>query len=64
MNAPLGGLLLVAALVGPGSVGCGPAHAPPYTEEELARLCALRGGWWRPDQLRGGDCEFEAPGFL
>jgi hypothetical protein len=59
MRRSLAGLLVAAAVV-----GCGPALAPPYTEEELARVCALRGGWWRPDELRGGDCEFEAPGFL
>ena len=35
-----------------------------YTEEELAEYCARRGGWWRPDELMGGHCEFEADGFL
>jgi hypothetical protein len=54
------GLLLALALA-----GCGPvAFGPAYTEEELAQICARRGGWWRLDELRGGFCEFEAPGFM
>ena len=53
-------LLLGAALAGCGSVAFGPA----YTEEEQAHHCLLRGGWWRPDELMGGHCEFEAAGFL
>jgi len=45
--------------------GCGPvAFEPAYSEEELARIGARRGGWWRPDELRGGFCEFEAAGFM
>jgi hypothetical protein len=54
------GLLLALVLAGCGSVAFGPA----YTEDELAQMCVRRGGWWRPDDLRGGFCEFEAPGFL
>jgi hypothetical protein len=53
-------LLLAAALAGCGSAVFGPA----YTQEELAEYCVLRGGWWRPDELMGGHCEFEAAGFL
>jgi len=45
--------------------GCGPiAFGPAYTDEELAQSCVRRGGWWRLDELRGGFCEFEAPGFM
>ena len=54
------GVLLAVALAGCGAVAFGPA----YSEQELARMCVQRGGWWRPDDLRGGFCEFEAPGFL
>jgi hypothetical protein len=57
------GLLLALALAGCGPVTRGPAE-PAYTQEELAQICVRRGGWWRPDDLRGGFCEFEAPGFL
>ncbi|HEY7037605.1 MAG TPA: hypothetical protein VID28_02085 [Methylomirabilota bacterium] len=67
LGPPVGGLLLVAALAGCGSAALGPAftsgHAPTYTEEELARYCALRGGWWRADETLGGHCEFEGAGF-
>jgi hypothetical protein len=56
----VGGLLLALTLCGCGLAAVGPA----YTEEELAQVCARRGGWWRPDELRGGVCEFEAPGFI
>jgi hypothetical protein len=53
--------LLLAVLL----AGCGPvAFGSAYSEEELARTCVQRGGWWRPDGLRGGFCEFEAPGFM
>ncbi len=58
--APVGGVLVVALLAGCGSVAFGPA----YTEEEQAHSCARRGGWWRPDALWGGHCEFEGAGFL
>ncbi len=53
------GFLLVLALA-----GCGPAIERPYTEEELELRCAMRGGWWHRDDLMGGFCEFQAPGFL
>ena len=53
--APIG-LVLVAALGG--AAGCGGAPIPPtYTEAELQQQCARTGGWWRPDDLRGGYCE-------
>lgn len=59
------GLLLALTLAGCGPVARGSAYTEPaYTQEELARICVRRGGWWRPDDLRGGFCEFEAPGFL
>jgi len=54
------GLLLALTLAGCGAVAFGPA----YTEDELAQICVRHGGWWRPDELRGGFCELEAPGFL
>ncbi|HEY7203016.1 MAG TPA: hypothetical protein VIA61_01890 [Methylomirabilota bacterium] len=60
MRRLLAGLLVTVAVA-----GCGPvAYGPAYTEEEQARYCALRGGWWRPDTLMGGYCEFEGAGFL
>ena len=56
----LAGLALALILA-----GCGPiAFGSAYSEDELGRMCIQREGWWRPDDLRGGFCEFEAPGFL
>jgi len=51
--------LLVLALV-----GCGGPIERPYTEQELEAKCVMRGGWWHRDDLTGGFCEFQAPGFL
>ena len=53
------GLLLALALAGCGSVPLGPA----YTEDELAEICVRHGGWWHPDELRGGFCELETSGL-
>jgi hypothetical protein len=53
------GLLLALALAGCGSVPLGPA----YTEDELAGICVRHGGWWHPDELRGGFCELETSGL-
>jgi hypothetical protein len=53
------GLFLAVALAGCGSVPFGPA----YTEGELAEICVRHGGWWRPDELRGGLCELETSGL-
>ncbi len=51
--------LLLLALV-----GCGGPIERPYTEPELEAKCVMRGGWWHRDDLIGGFCEFQAPGFL
>ena len=51
--------LLLLALV-----GCGGPIERPYTEKELEAKCVMRGGWWHSDDLVGGFCEFQAPGFL
>ena len=53
------GLLLVVVLAGGGA-----AIERTYTEEELGGICVLRVGWWHRDDLMGGFCEFQAPGFL
>jgi hypothetical protein len=34
---------------------------PTYTQAELAETCVRNGGWWRPSELRGGYCEYQAP---
>ena len=44
--------------------GCaGGAIPPTYTQAELAERCWRTGGWWRPDTLMRGFCEYEAPGM-
>ena len=43
-----------------GAAGC--AAGPVYTEAELEQQCVRHGGWWRPDDLRGGYCEIESDG--
>ena len=35
-----------------------------FGEEQLKQRCELTGGWWHPDQLMGGFCEYQAPGGL
>ena len=55
------GLLLALALA---SAGCGAPIERTYTQEELEVKCVMRGGWWHRDDLMGGFCEFQAPGFL
>jgi hypothetical protein len=43
--------------------GCsGAAVVPPaYTQDELKAECDRRRGYWRPDDLRGGYCDFRGP---
>ena len=54
----LASALLFTATVSLG-FGCGSAPIPPtYTQEELKTICERQRGWWRPDDLRGGFCEF------
>jgi hypothetical protein len=43
--------------------GCAGAISPSYSPIELAQRCERTGGWWHPDQLLGGFCEYQAPGF-
>jgi hypothetical protein len=51
--------LAVAACLG----GCatGSPIPPVYTQEELKAECDRHRGWWRPDELRGGYCDFRGP---
>jgi len=52
------GLAIAVAI----AAGCAGAVAP--TPEELQERCVRDGGWWRPDALFGGYCEFQSPGFI
>ena len=50
-------ILCVVAIL----TGCGAAIPPTYTQDELKAECDRRRGWWRPDDLRGGFCDFRGP---
>jgi hypothetical protein len=41
--------------------GC--AGAIPLTQAELAQRCQQTGGWWHPDDLMGGYCEYQSGGW-
>jgi hypothetical protein len=57
-------VLAVLLLLAPLGAGCAGVVIPPtYTDGELALRCQLDGGWWRPNDLMGGYCEFESGGF-
>jgi hypothetical protein len=43
--------------------GCAGAIPSPHTQAELAQRCQQTGGWWHPDDLMGGHCEYESAGF-
>jgi len=57
-----GAALVVAVSV---LAGCGGVPVPPtYTQDELKAICERHGGWWHPDGLIGGYCEYQTDGFL
>ena len=42
--------------------GCSSVPIPAtYTQDELKVECDRHRGWWRPDDLRGGYCDFRGP---
>lgn len=44
--------------------GCSSVPIPPtYTQDELKAICERHGGWWRPDDLMGGFCEYQQGEF-
>lgn len=53
--------LVIGAVVS--LLGCtSSAPIPPtYTQAELKADCERRRGWWQPDDLIGGYCDFRAP---
>jgi len=54
-------VILIAAALGSGCAELATAHAPTYTQAELAAICQRNGGWWHGDDLIGGFCEYEGP---
>ena len=49
-------------LVGAALIACTTAPIPPtYTQDELKARCDRQRGWWRPDDLMGGYCDFRGP---
>src|SRR5262245_1138962 len=55
-------LAAIALLGGAASfAGCVGAAVPPtYTQDELRAICERQRGWWHPDTLVGGYCEYRA----
>jgi hypothetical protein len=44
-------------------IACTPAAPipPTYTQDDLKARCDRQRGWWRPDELMGGYCDFRGP---
>ncbi len=39
--------------------GCSMTPIPPtYTQDELKAICERNHGWWHPDDLIGGYCQY------
>ena len=39
--------------------GCSMTPIPPtYTQDELKVICERNHGWWHPDDLMGGYCQY------
>lgn len=54
-------LVVVAATL---LAGCSSVPIPPtYTQDELKAICERHGGWWHPDELVGGFCEYQSDGL-
>jgi hypothetical protein len=57
--------LALIALLATLLAGCGGVLIPPaYTQHDLKAICERHGGWWHPDGLVGGYCEYQSDGFL
>ena len=56
--------LLLSALAAAAYLGgcaTGSLNPPAYTQADLKAECDRHRGWWRPDELRGGYCDFRGP---
>jgi hypothetical protein len=43
-------------------IACTTTPIPPaYTQDDLKAKCDRQRGWWRPDELMGGYCDFRGP---
>jgi acyl-CoA synthetase (AMP-forming)/AMP-acid ligase II len=52
---------IVIAMAAAMLAGCSSTPIPPtYTQDELKAICERHGGWWHPDELVGGYCEYES----
>jgi hypothetical protein len=55
--------LLLSALAAAACLGgcaTGPPISPTYTQADLKADCDRHRGWWRPDAVRGGYCEYDS----
>jgi hypothetical protein len=51
-------LIAVALTVLAGCSGVPPR--PTYTQDDLMAMCQHQGGWWHPNGLVGGHCEYDS----
>ena len=54
-------LSALAAAVCLGGCATGSLIPPVYTQADLKAECDRHRGYWRPDELRGGYCDFRGP---
>ena len=52
--------LLLSALAAAACLGGCATGSPIYTQADLKAECDRHRGWWRPDDLRGGYCEYDS----
>ena len=58
IHARLTALVLIAVTI---LAGCSSVQVlPTHTQDELRADCDRHRGWWRPDDLRGGYCEYDS----
>ena len=52
-------LLTVVVLTASLLIGCSSVPIPPtYSQDELRVRCERQRGWWHPNGVRGGYCEY------
>ena len=58
MRGLAAGLLVAVSALGWGCASTSTPIGPTYTQEELRTICERQRGWWHPDGVIGGYCEY------